>query len=67
MYAPLTTLSSYSLLQSTIKIPQYIAQTKEMGYQTIGLTDRNVMYGAVDFFRQCQAQQIQPIFGVLFD
>lgn len=67
MYAQLTTLSSYSLLQSTIKIPQYIAQAKELGYQTIGLTDRNVMYGAVEFFRQCQLQQMQPIFGVLFD
>ncbi|OTN77172.1 hypothetical protein A5886_002268 [Enterococcus sp. 8G7_MSG3316] len=67
MYAPLTTFSSYSLLQSTVKIPQYVAQAKEMGYQTIGLTDRNVMYGAIEFFRQCQQQQLQPIFGVLFD
>ena len=50
MYSQLTTLSAYSLLQSTIKIPHYIEQAKKMGYQTLGLTDHNVLYGAVEFY-----------------
>lgn len=67
MYSQLTTLSAYSLLQSTIKIPHYIEQAKKMGYQTLGLTDHNVLYGAVEFYQQCLAQGIKPIFGALFD
>ena len=55
MYSQLTTLSAYSLLQSTIKIPHYIEQAKKMGYQTLGLTDHNVLYGAVEFYQQCLA------------
>ena len=60
MYSQLTTLSAYSLLQSTIKIPHYIEQAKKMGYQTLGLTDHNVLYGAVEFYQQCLAQGIKP-------
>ena len=33
MYHQLTTLSAYSLLQSTIKIPRYIAAAKKAGYK----------------------------------
>lgn len=64
MYSQLTTLSAYSLLQSTIKIPHYIEQAKKMGYQTLGLTDHNVLYGAVEFYQQCLAQGIKPILAL---
>jgi DNA polymerase-3 subunit alpha len=67
MYHQLTTLSAYSLLQSTIKIPHYIATAKKAGYKVLGLTDHNVLYGALEFYQQCQNAGIKPVIGVLFD
>lgn len=67
MYHQLTTLSAYSLLQSTIKIPRYIAAAKKAGYKVLGLADHNVLYGALEFYQQCQNAGIKPVIGVLFD
>ena len=67
MYHQLTTLSAYSLLQSTIKIPRYIAAAKKSGYKVLGLADHNVLYGALEFYQQCQNAGIKPVIGVLFD
>ncbi|MGO2853413.1 MAG: PHP domain-containing protein, partial [Tetragenococcus koreensis] len=63
----LTTLTSYSLLQSTITIPQYVQAAKKLGYDHLGITDRNNLYGALDFVKACQKVQIQPIIGLLLE
>lgn len=63
----LTTMTSYSLLQSTIKISQYVQLAKEMGYDHLGITDRNNLYGALDFMKACKKVQIQPIIGLLLE
>ena len=39
MYAPLQVLSSYSLLQSPLRIPEYVKLGKELGYNALVLTD----------------------------
>lgn len=67
MYQQLTTISSYSLLQSTIKLSEYIDAAKKMGYQTLGLSDRNVLYGGIEFYQHCQKVGIKPIIGMLLD
>ncbi|WP_198362434.1 DNA polymerase III subunit alpha [Tetragenococcus halophilus] len=63
----LTALSSYSLLQSTIKIPQYVQLAKKMGYKHLGITDRNNLYGALAFVKACQREQIHPVIGLLLE
>jgi len=63
----LTALSSYSLLQSTIKIPQYVQLAKKMGYKHLGITDRNNLYGALAFVKACQKEQIHPVIGLLLE
>ncbi|MCF1685524.1 DNA polymerase III subunit alpha [Tetragenococcus halophilus] len=63
----LTALSSYSLLQSTIKIPQYVQLAKKMGYKHLGITDRNNLYGALEFVKACQKEQINPVIGLLLE
>ncbi|GMA09448.1 DNA-directed DNA polymerase [Tetragenococcus halophilus subsp. flandriensis] len=63
----LTALSSYSLLQSTIKIPQYVQLAKKMGYKHLGITDRNNLYGALEFVKACQKEQIHPVIGLLLE
>ena len=47
MYAPLQVLSSYSLLQSPLRIPEYVKLGKELGYNALVLTDINSMYGVL--------------------
>ena len=54
MFSPLQVISSYSLLQSTLKIDEYVNHGKELGYQALALTDINVMYGVLDFYHACQ-------------
>ena len=61
----LTTITSYSLLQSTIKIPQYVQLAKQLGYQQLGITDVNNLYGALEFFQACQKEGLKPIIGLL--
>ncbi|KRL63554.1 DNA polymerase III subunit alpha [Lactobacillus psittaci] len=62
--AGLQTLSSYSLLQSPIKINQLVKDAQEKGYDSIALTDINVTYGLVDFYLAAKKQGIKPLLGM---
>lgn len=55
--------SHYSLLDGLGKIPDLVSRCKELGMDTIALTDHGVMYGAIEFYKECQKQGIKPIIG----
>ena len=59
--------SAYSLLTSTASIENLVLDAKKKGYKSIALTDRNVMYGAVSFYKQCLKHSIKPIIGLTVD
>lgn len=59
--------SAYSLLTSTAKIDQLVIDAKEKGYKAIALTDRNVMYGMISFYKECLKNKIKPILGLTVD
>ena len=59
--------SAYSLLESTLSIRNIVTSAKNNGFSSIALTDRNVMYGAVSFYKECVAQGIKPIIGLTAD
>ncbi|GEP71328.1 DNA polymerase III, alpha subunit [Lentilactobacillus rapi DSM 19907 = JCM 15042] len=63
-YVPLQVISSYSLLQSPIRISELITEAKERGYKALALTDINVMYGSVAFYDACLKANIKPIIGL---
>ncbi|UOF92656.1 DNA polymerase III subunit alpha [Fodinisporobacter ferrooxydans] len=63
MFTHLHVHSAYSLLNSTIRIPELIAETKRLGMQAVALTDTSVMYGAVEFYIQAKEAGLQPILG----
>lgn len=67
MSVHLYTRSSFSLLQSTIRIPSLVKKAKEMGYEAVTLTDHNVMYGAASFIAECKKQNIKGIIGLEVD
>ncbi|WP_370460237.1 PHP domain-containing protein [Cytobacillus firmus] len=59
--------SAYSLLSSTARIEQLVASARENSFPALALTDRNVMYGAVAFYKECLKQSIKPILGLSVD
>jgi DNA polymerase-3 subunit alpha len=56
--------SHYSLLDGTAKIDDLLNYVKELGMNSVALTDHGVMYGAVEFFKKAKAKGIKPIIGV---
>lgn len=55
--------TEYSLLDGSGKIKEMAARTKELGMDSLAITDHGVMYGAIDFYRACMAEGIKPIIG----
>jgi len=55
--------TEYSLLDGSAKIKDLIARTKEMGMDSIAITDHGVMYGAIEFYKEAKAAGIKPILG----
>lgn len=59
--------SSYSMLQSTIRINDYVKKAKEMGYTSLAIADHNVMHGVLEFYRACHKYGIHPVIGCYLD
>lgn len=64
MFTHLHCHSHYSLLDGLSKVPDLVAAAKADGQTSIAITDHGVMYGAVDFFNECNAAEIKPIIGL---
>lgn len=59
--------SAYSLLSSTASVPDLIENAKKKGFTKLALTDRNVMYGTIEFYKLCRKNNIKPIIGLTVD
>ncbi|WP_064092608.1 DNA polymerase III subunit alpha [Rossellomorea aquimaris] len=66
-FVHLQVASAYSLLSSTISINGLVHRAKELGYKAVALTDRNMMYAAVPFYKACLKENIKPIIGLTAD
>ncbi len=55
--------SHYSLLDGLPKIDDLLDYVKELGMDSVALTDHGVLYGAVEFFRKAKEKGIKPIIG----
>ncbi len=56
--------SVYSLLSSACKLEDLVKKAAESGFKSLALTDENVMYGAVPFYKLCKHYRIKPIIGL---
>ncbi|KEK22025.1 DNA polymerase III subunit alpha [Bacillus gaemokensis] len=54
----------YSLLKSACKIDELVVRAKELGFSSLAITDENVMYGVIPFYKACKKMGIQPIIGL---
>ena len=55
--------TEYSLLDGSNKIKECIARVKELGMDSVAITDHGVMYGVIDFYKAARAAGIRPILG----
>jgi DNA polymerase-3 subunit alpha len=55
--------SHYSLLDGANRIPELVAKVKELGMNALALTDHGNLFGAIEFYRECKDNGINPIVG----
>ncbi len=56
--------SHYSLLDGLTQIKPLVKAAKERGFEVLALTDHGSLYGAIEFYKECQKQKIKPIIGL---
>ncbi len=62
-FAHLHVHTEYSLLDGSNKIKECISRVKELGMDSVAITDHGVMFGVIDFYRAAKAEGIRPILG----
>lgn len=62
-FAHLHVHTEYSLLDGSNKIKEYVKRVKSLGMTAAAITDHGVMYGVVDFYKECKAAGINPVIG----
>ena len=55
--------SEFSLLDGANRIKDIPKRAKELGMDSIAITDHGVMYGVIDFYNACKEEGIKPIIG----
>ena len=55
--------TEYSLLDGASRIKDLISKTKELGMNSIAITDHGVMYGVINFYKTAKKNGIKPIIG----
>ena len=55
--------TEYSLLDGSSKISELLPRAKELGMDSLAITDHGVMYGVIDFYKKAKEVGIKPILG----
>lgn len=55
--------TEYSLLDGASRIDKLLDSCKELGMDSIAITDHGVMYGVIEFYQQAVKRNIKPIIG----
>lgn len=64
MFAQLDTKTVYSFMDSLIDLEGYVKEAKVLGYQTIGIMDKDNLYAAFHFIEIAKKQGIRPVLGL---
>ncbi len=64
-FVPLRILSAYSMLEGAIDPKGIAKRARELGFPAAAITDRNGLYGAMEFSQACVSAGVQPIIGTL--
>ena len=55
--------TEFSLLDGSCKIKEIVSRAKELGMDSLAITDHGVMYGVIDFYKAAKDVGIRPIIG----
>ena len=62
-FAHLHVHTEFSLLDGSNKIKECVSRVKELGMNSVAITDHGVMFGVIDFYRAAKAAGVKPILG----
>src|SRR3954466_14021123 len=54
----------YSLLDGACRITDLVSRTKQLGMDSVAITDHGCMYGVVEFYNECKKGGVKPIVGM---
>ena len=63
MFTHLHTHTEYSLLDGISRIPDLVRRARDLGMDSLAITDHGSLYGAIDFYDECKTTGIKPIIG----
>ncbi|MCD6452738.1 MAG: DNA polymerase III subunit alpha [Dehalococcoidales bacterium] len=63
MFTHLHVHTEYSLLDGMCRIPELVARAKELGMDSLAITDHGVLYGVIEFYLEAKQAGIKPIIG----
>ena len=63
MFTHLHVHTEYSLLDGMSRIPKLVDRAKQLGMDSLAITDHGVMYGAIQFYLAAREVGIKPIIG----
>ena len=63
-FAHLHVHTEYSLLDGFSRIKKLVKQAKTLGMDHLAITDHGAMYGAIEFYKACKAEGVNPIIGI---
>ncbi len=58
--------TDYSLLDGAASIKKMVAKAKNLGMKHLAITDHGNMFGALHFYKECIANEINPVIGCEF-
>jgi len=56
--------TEYSLLDGTNRLKDLAKRAKQLGFDTIAITDHGNMFGAIDFYKTMKNEGLKPIIGM---
>ncbi|MCX6000508.1 MAG: DNA polymerase III subunit alpha [Chloroflexi bacterium] len=66
MFAHLHVHTEFSLLDGMCRIPQLVSRAKELGFESLAITDHGSMYGVVTFYLAAKTAGLKPVIGCEF-
>ena len=54
----------YSLLDGACKVADLVKRTKQLGMDSLAITDHGCLFGLIEFYAECRKEGIKPILGM---
>ena len=59
--------TEYSLLDGAARIKELVRRVKELGMDSVAITDHGVMFGVIDFYKEFFFTDIEPEFAFIVE